>query len=144
MIDQIVRHQRRGNSPRTFSANVGHSSPRFDVQPFLPYPVAGGATFSRIGSIGQYNLALGHLADRGDLTQCLRLAAQMKMQEVKPNILTYNCLIRACGRDALAMQAIAIFEDMLAVGLQPERETFHQLLKVCPPESIDPEVFADF
>jgi hypothetical protein len=42
------------------------------------------------------------------------------------------------------MQANAIFEDMLAVGLQPERETFHLLLKVCSLLRINPRVFIDF
>ncbi|KAF9648574.1 hypothetical protein BDM02DRAFT_3115184 [Thelephora ganbajun] len=127
--NQIVRQHRRDTSARTLSTHPGQSSSHFDVQPFSPYPVAGGTTFSRAGLMGRYNLAFGHLADRGDLIQCLQLAAQMKAQGIKPDVLTYNCLIRACGREALAKQAAAIFEDMLAVGLQPERETFHSLFK---------------
>lgn len=67
----------------------------------------------------------------------------MKAQDVKPDVLTYNCLIRACGKDALAKQAIAIYEDMLAAGLQPERETFHLLFKVSHSPWTDPGVFAD-
>ena len=94
--------------------------------------------------MGRYNLALGHFADKGDLPQCLRLATQMKVQGVKPDILTYNCLIRACGSDGLAKQATAIFEDMLAVGLQPERETFHSLFKVCPPAFTDLWLITNF
>lgn len=143
-IGQTVGHQRCGAFARMVSTDVGQSNPRFDIRPFLRYPFAGGTTFSRPGLIGRYNLALGHLADKGDLTGCLRLAAQMKVQGVKPDILTYNCLIRASGRDALAMQATAIFEDMLAIDLQPERETFHLLLKVCPSACINPGFSADF
>ena len=115
---------------RTLSTDAGQQGPHLDVRPFSPYPAAGGPVFSRAGLIGRYNLALGHLADRGNLIQCIQLATQMKAQGVKPDILTYNCLIRACGREELARHATAIFEDMLAAGLQPERETFHLLFKV--------------
>ena len=136
-------YQRRGTSVRTLSTDVGRPSPHFDIQPFSPYPVSGNHTLSRTGSITRYNLVLGHLADRGDLIRCLKIATQMKAQGVKPDILTYNCLIRACGREVLSKQAIAIYEDMLAAGLQPERETFHLLFKVSPSAWIDSEVFAD-
>lgn len=144
MIGQTVGHLRHSTSAWTRSTNAGQSSPHFDAQPFSPFLVTGGTTLSRSGLIDRYNLALGHLADKGDLADCLRLATQMKAQGVKPNILTYNCLIRACGEDFLAMQASAIFEDMLAVGLQPERETFHLLFKVCSPIRINPELFVNF
>jgi len=137
VVDQIVRHQRRGASARTLSTDVGRPRPHFDVQQFYPYPVAGGPIFSPAGLIGRYNLALGHLADRGNLIQCLQTAARMKTQGVKPNVLTYNCLIRACGEDTLWQQAMAIYEDMLSVGLQPERETFHLLFKVSLPARIN-------
>lgn len=133
VVDQIVHHQRRGASVRTLSTDVGRSTPHFDAQQFSPYPVAGGPIFTRAGLIGRYNLALGHFADRGDLIQCIKTAAQMKTQGVKPNVLTYNCLIRACGRDALWRHASAIYEDMITTGLQPERETFHLLFKVSLP-----------
>ena len=144
MEGQIVCLRRLGTSVRTFSTNVGRSSSHFDVQPFSPHLITGGTTLPRTGLIGRYNLALGQLADSGDLVGCLRLAAQMKVQGVKPDILTYNCLIRACGKDALAVQACAIFEDMLAADLQPERETFHLLFKVCSLICINPGIFADF
>ena len=125
-----MRHQRRGTSARTLSTKVGQPRPHFDVRIIPPYLSPGSNTFSRTGLLSRYNIALGHLADGGDLIQCLRLAAQMKEQGIKPDILTYNCLIRACGKDVLPMQAAAIFEDMLAVDLRPERETFHLLFKV--------------
>ena len=134
-----MRHQRHGTSVRTLSTDPGQSRPHFDAHPFSPYPVAGDRAFPRAGLIGRYNLALGHLADRGDLAQCLHLAAQMKAQGVKPDILTYNCLIRACERETLAKHAVAIFEDMLAVGLRPERETFHLLFKVSFLHGLTPE-----
>lgn len=143
VVDKLVHHQRRGASARTFSTNVGQTTRRFDVQSFPSYTVAGGTTFSHTGLIGRYNLALGHLADKGDPTHCLQLAAQMKVQGVKPDVLTFNCLIRACGERALSRHAMAIFEDMLAVGLDPERETFHLLFKVCFPTRIGPSSFTD-
>lgn len=67
----------------------------------------------------------------------------MKTQDVKPNVLTYNCLIRACGKDALARHAMAMYEDMLTAGLRPERETFHLLFKVSLPAWINSAVIAN-
>ena len=93
--------------------------------------------------VGRYNLALGFLSDRGNLIQCINTAAQMKAQGVKPNLLTYNCLIRACEEEALARHAIAIYEDMLAAGLQPDRDTFHALFKVSLPARTNSGVIAD-
>lgn len=139
VVDKTLHHRRHGASARKLSTDAGQSSPHFDVRSFSPNPTARGPIFSRAGLIGRYNLALGHFADRGDLIRCLQIAAQMKAQAIKPDVLAYNCLIRACGKDALSKQAIAIFEDMLAVGLYPERETFHLLLKVSPPVQINYE-----
>ena len=68
----------------------------------------------------------------------------MKARGIKPTVLTYNCLIRACGRLALPKQAIAIYEDMLAAGLQPGRETFHLLFEVSIPPRIYPGASVDF
>lgn len=138
-----MHHQRRGASVRTLATDAGNPSPHFDAHQISPYPVAGGPILTRAGLIGRYNLALGHLADEGNLVQCLRLAAQMKTQGVKPDVLTYNYLIRACGKEGLVKHAVAIFEDMLAARLQPERETFHSLFKVSLLVRIDLGVFAD-
>ena len=143
VVDQIVRHQQRGTLVRTLATDAGQPSPHFNPHPFSPYLVAEGPIFSRAGLIGRYNLALGHLADKGDLIRCLQLAAQMKTQGVKPDVLTYHCLLRACGKDGLAKQAAAIFEDMLAARLQLERETFHLLFKVSFLVRIDLAVFAN-
>jgi len=54
----------------------------------------------------------------------------MKERDVKPDALTYQYLIRACEEEGLEKQAVAIFEDMLALGLPPDREIFHSLFKV--------------
>jgi len=143
MVEQIVCHRGGGTSARTLSTNVGQSGPHLNAQPFSPYAVTGEPSHPRAGLVGRYNLALSHTADREDLIGCLRLARQMKAQGVKPDVPTYNCLIRACGSRVLARWAVALFEDMLAAGLQPERETFHALFKVSFPVRIDPRSFAD-
>jgi len=143
VVDQIVHHQRRGALARTLSTDVGRSNPHFDAQQFSPYPVSGGPAFTRAGMVGRFNLALGYFADRGDIIRCIKTAAQMKTQGVKPNVLTYNYLIRACEKDALSRHASAIYEDMLSMGLQPERETFHSLFKVSLLARINSGVIAD-
>ena len=138
VVGQIVRHQRRAASVRTLITDAVRPTSHFDPHLLTPNIITGRAIPSRSGSIGRYNLALGYLADKGHLVECLQMATQMKTHGVKPDILTYHCLIRAAGARGLANQAVAIFEDMLALGLQPERETFHLLFKVSFIAQIDP------
>lgn len=52
----------------------------------------------------------------------------MKEEGVRPDLTTYTHLLQACIRDGLDLEARAIFEDMLAVGLNPTRQHFHLLL----------------
>ena len=59
-----------------------------------------------------------------------RLCAQMKLDEVKPNIITYHLLLQTCCHLMLDQESWAIFEDMIAMGIQPDAQVFESLLSV--------------
>ncbi|KAI0819966.1 hypothetical protein BC628DRAFT_1331540 [Trametes gibbosa] len=53
----------------------------------------------------------------------------MKKDGVKPDLTTYNHILDACAREQLLPEARAVFADMLAMGIRPDRQTFHHLMK---------------
>ncbi|KAI8972256.1 hypothetical protein BD414DRAFT_426061 [Trametes punicea] len=53
----------------------------------------------------------------------------MKEEGVKPDITTYNHILEACALAMLDQEARAVFADMLAMGVQPNRQTFHNIMK---------------
>ncbi|KAH9892476.1 hypothetical protein C8Q73DRAFT_649226 [Cubamyces lactineus] len=57
----------------------------------------------------------------------------MKDEGVQPDITTYKYLLDACAQQMLNVEARAVFDDMLAMGIQPDRQTFHSLLKSSAP-----------
>ena len=68
--------------------------------------------------------------DRKRPIKVMELAQRMKEEGVQPDITTYKHLLDACAQQKLNAEARAIFEDMLAMGVQPDRQIFHNLLKV--------------
>jgi pentatricopeptide repeat protein len=47
-----------------------------------------------------------------------------------PNLFIYNDLLKAASKDGLYMEAEGIMDDMLAVGIQPDRQSYHHLIYV--------------
>jgi pentatricopeptide repeat protein len=66
----------------------------------------------------------------------LALAAQMKGDGVQPNLAIYNCLLEAAANGVFWLEAWAILDDMLFVGIKPDTMSFNHLLHVrrspCP------------
>ncbi len=73
---------------------------------------------------------LGSQVDKGNTINIMVIAKRMKDEGISPDMSTYNHLLRACVRERLYPEARAIFEDMLSMGLQPNRQTFHLLMQV--------------
>lgn len=78
----------------------------------------------------RYNQELARLVDHHKAMDVFDTARKMKEEGVKPNAQTYAHLLRACADIAVQAEAWAVFEDMIAVGLTPTRNTFHHLLSV--------------
>ncbi|KAI0630233.1 hypothetical protein C8Q77DRAFT_1063928 [Trametes polyzona] len=57
----------------------------------------------------------------------------MKEKGIEPDVTTYNHILHACAKEMLYLEARAVFEDMLAMGIQPDRQTFHNIMKTLGP-----------
>ena len=70
-------------------------------------------------------------AERGKYHSCLAIAANMKAEGIRPDYSIYSALIQAAAREARWLDAWAIFDDMLLVGIKPTVAIFNHLLHVC-------------
>jgi len=70
-------------------------------------------------------------AERGKYYSCLAIAARMKTEGVRPDYSTYSALMQAAAREGAWLDAWAIFDDMLLVGIKPTAAIFNHLLQVC-------------
>ncbi|OBZ70611.1 hypothetical protein A0H81_09090 [Grifola frondosa] len=82
----------------------------------------------RADPVARYNLQLGDLVERGMLPNVLFVCKKMKEAGVKPDRFTYSYILQACAKEGLPLEARAVFEDMLAMGILPDRQSFHHLL----------------
>ena len=55
----------------------------------------------------------------------------MHVDRVRPNIITYNSLISACEKAGRLDQALAVFDKLLASGLDPDVITYSALISAC-------------
>ena len=70
------------------------------------------------------------MIERGQTRNIFLLCAKMKSQNVQPDLTTYTYILRACAEEGRDLEARAAFEDMLAMGLYPNRTMFHFLIHV--------------
>ena len=80
--------------------------------------------------LARYNLMLASQLDRGKTHVVFVIARRMKEEGIKPDRTTYNCLLQACAQHQLYQEARGIFEDMVAMGIHPDRQSFHYLMQV--------------
>ena len=78
--------------------------------------------------LAQFNKAIQTAMRHDDFAASLNLAAEMKELGVTPDVTTYNQLISAASSHCYHVDARAIFDDMILLGIQPNAETFHALL----------------
>ncbi|KDP28278.1 hypothetical protein JCGZ_14049 [Jatropha curcas] len=64
--------------------------------------------------------------------EAIKVFDSMKDYGLKPNLVTYNAVIDACGKGGVEFnKVVEIFDEMLKNGVQPDRITFNSLLAVC-------------
>ncbi|EPS72235.1 hypothetical protein M569_02522 [Genlisea aurea] len=79
-----------------------------------------------------YSALISAYAKSGYCDEAIALFESMKALGMKPNLITYNALIDACGKGgADYKRAMDIFYDMVQNGVQPDRITYNSLLAVC-------------
>ncbi|KAJ4468148.1 hypothetical protein J3R30DRAFT_3559656 [Lentinula aciculospora] len=85
---------------------------------------------TRDGSnLARANAQLASAATRGDPQRALEVVAEMRKQGTKPDLDTYNLLLRSMSRNARSSDAWAIFEDMRLYGIKPDVKTFNALIE---------------
>lgn len=64
------------------------------------------------------------------LIPMLRLAREMKAEGVKPDLTIYNALLACIAQEGLPLEARAVVDDMSAMGVPLDRQSYHHLLHV--------------
>lgn len=60
----------------------------------------------------------------------LRLVREMKLNGVQPNLIIYNSLLACTAEEGMPLEAWAVIDDMTAMGIQPDRQSYHHLMHV--------------
>ena len=74
--------------------------------------------------------ALSHARANRRLIPMLRLVRQMKAEDVKPDLIIYNALLACIAHEGLPLEAWAVVDDMTAMGIPLDRQSYHHLLHV--------------
>ena len=80
--------------------------------------------------LARYNMRMANLLDQNMSIVVLKLAKSMKAEGIVPDITTYNCIIQACSQQSFYYEARSVIEDMVAMGIHPDRQSFHYLIRV--------------
>lgn len=80
--------------------------------------------------VAKYNIQLSRLVGLRRTADVFSTCGQMKQAGVLPNYTTYNLLLQTCEEMALHLEGLAVFEDMIAMGIRPDSTTFTHLLNV--------------
>ncbi|KAJ3915441.1 hypothetical protein F5877DRAFT_48606 [Lentinula edodes] len=85
---------------------------------------------TRDGSnLARANSKLASAATRSDSHRALEVVADMKRRGTKPDLDTYNLLLRSMAGNTRSVDAWAIFEDMKLYGIKPDVKTFNALIE---------------
>lgn len=80
--------------------------------------------------IAAFNLRLGQSVDIGRYVKVIETLKAMKERGVRPDILTYNSAMELFAKRAMEDEAWALVDDMKALGILPDVETYKFLLRV--------------
>ena len=84
---------------------------------------------TQLDPTAQYNLRISKIVSRPN-PMIFEICREMKQAGVHPNFLTYDLLLQTCSALYMNLEAWAVFEDMIAMKILPERSTFGHLLNV--------------
>lgn len=106
-----------------------HSTPRPKRTPWAFHP---DTTFAQTSSLITrcQKEALSHARAERRLIPMLRLVREMKAEGVKPDLIIYNALLACIAQEGLPLEAWAVVDDMTAVGIPLDRQSYHNLLHV--------------
>ncbi|KAF3436559.1 hypothetical protein FNV43_RR23651 [Rhamnella rubrinervis] len=79
-----------------------------------------------------YSAIISAYGRSGYCEEAIGVLESMKGSGLKPNLVTYNAVIDACGKGGVKFnRVVEIFDEMLRNGVQPDRITYNSLLAVC-------------
>ncbi|KAF5354709.1 hypothetical protein D9756_005214 [Leucocoprinus leucothites] len=76
----------------------------------------------------RYAVQLMSPANARQFLPCVTIAAEMKEKGVEPNLAIYNSMLAAAAEDGFWLEAWAILDDMLLMGVRPNTMSFNHLL----------------
>ncbi|KAI0757198.1 hypothetical protein C8Q80DRAFT_1091740 [Daedaleopsis nitida] len=79
--------------------------------------------------LARLNMFLQNQVDKGKTINIMTIAKRMKEDGFRPDLTTYNSILQACAWEKCQDEARAVFADMLSMGVQPDRQTFHLLIQ---------------
>lgn len=78
----------------------------------------------------RYALKFLSEVDSRQFLPCVTIAAEMKQKGVQPNLTIYNVMLSTAAEEGLWLDALAILDDMLSMGIRPNTLSFNHCLHV--------------
>jgi hypothetical protein len=128
-----------GQTRRDVSTALRHQESQANVTPppsrirNAPWSFTPDFTFQsrhRQSALAKYQVTIADYAENGKVIDCLNICKEIKDQGIRPNIFIYNDLLKAASKDGLHMICEGIIDDMIATGVQPDRQSYHHLIYV--------------
>ena len=79
--------------------------------------------------LSSINKGLARAADKDNIKEIVDLSHILLQREVRPNLETYNTILRAFGKNQLLEDAWALFSDMEVLGIDPDVESYNYLIQ---------------
>lgn len=79
-----------------------------------------------------YSALISAYARNGLSSEAMSILSLMKASGVRPNNISYNAVIDACGKGGVDLEVtVGFYREMLQNGICPDRKTFNSLLAGC-------------
>ena len=91
---------------------------------------ASGSAYHFKRPLTEFNASLEREAERGDLLKLVGQMRRMQHEGRKPDVLTYEAILKALANEFRAHEALDVLEDMSDVGVEPNLACFNLVLKV--------------
>ena len=90
--------------------------------------------------IENYHSRLEYAVSSSQPNRCFAIAAEMKSNNVRPDLKTYNLILQCLADSVSGNEAYAVMDDMVLSGIEPDSTSYTLLLvvgvvlsRVCPP-----------
>ncbi|KZT66398.1 hypothetical protein DAEQUDRAFT_675174 [Daedalea quercina L-15889] len=106
---------------------------RSDGLKHTPYSYQPDPRFRRVEGtpIARVNMQLSKAVEDRNWPRVFGLCKEINKQGIEPDVTTYTHIMSACAAAGSQQEARATFEDMLALGVRPTRQIFHEMLHAC-------------